>query len=152
MEQHKPVELCKAFVTIKKIHAEYSKAWNSQLPDESVKTIDFQRDAIMLEEISDPIAIERDWDNIPEETQYSHIYLNVIEQSESDRKIVELENWKSKGVYTKVEKNNQTFIFNPMGHTEKLMEGKQIIKARLFAKVFQEIQDFRTDSPCYSII
>ena len=33
-----------------------------------------------------------------------------------------------------------------MGHTEKLMEGKQIIKARLFAKVFQEIQDFRTDS------
>lgn len=110
MEQHKPVELCKAFVTIKKIHAEYSKAWNSQLPDESVKTIDFQRDAIMLEEISDPIAIERYRDNIPEETQYSHIYLNVIEQSESDRKIVELENWKSKGVYTKVEKNNQTFI------------------------------------------
>ena len=42
----------------------------------------------MLEEISDPIAIERDWDNIPEETQYSRIYLNVIEQSESDRKIV----------------------------------------------------------------
>lgn len=39
-----------------------------------------------------------------------------------------------------------------MGHTEKLMEGKQIIKARLFAKVFQEIQDFRTDSPCYSSI
>ena len=37
----------------------YSKAWNSQLPEGSVKSIHFQRGVTMLEEIPDPIALER---------------------------------------------------------------------------------------------
>ena len=37
----------------------YSKAWNSQLPDRSVKSVDFERDVTMLEKISGPTAIER---------------------------------------------------------------------------------------------
>ena len=40
-----------------------------------MKSIDFERDVTMLEEISDPIAIERDREDIPEEIQLSHIYL-----------------------------------------------------------------------------
>ena len=47
----------------------YSKAWNSKLQDRSVKSIDFERDVIMLVEISDPIAIERHRKDTPEETQ-----------------------------------------------------------------------------------
>ena len=58
----------------------YSKAWNSSLPDGSVKSIDFERDVTMLEEISDPIAIERDREETPMKIQYFHIYLSEIEQ------------------------------------------------------------------------
>ena len=36
-----------------------SKAWNSQLPDRSVKSVDFERDVTMLEKISGRIATER---------------------------------------------------------------------------------------------
>ena len=47
----------------------YSKAWNSKLQDGSVKSTDFERDVIMLVEISDPIAIERHRKDTPEEIQ-----------------------------------------------------------------------------------
>ena len=50
--------------------AKYSNAWNSQLPDGSVKSIDFQRNVTMLEEISYPIAIERDREDTSDEIQY----------------------------------------------------------------------------------
>ena len=42
-----------------KFTGKYSKAWNSQLPDGSVKSIHFEGDATVLEKISDPIAIDR---------------------------------------------------------------------------------------------
>ena len=58
-----------------------SKQWNSKLPDGSVKSTDFERDVTMLEEISDPITIERDREDTSEEIQYSHIYLSEIEQN-----------------------------------------------------------------------
>ena len=64
----------------------------------------------MLEEISDPMAIKRDGEDTPEEIQYSHIYLSEIEQNNSDAKIAELENWKSQGVYTEIEDNNQLCV------------------------------------------
>ena len=47
----------------------YSKAWHRQLPDRSVKSIDFERDHTVLEEISDPIAIERNEEDTSEEIQ-----------------------------------------------------------------------------------
>ena len=78
----------------------YSKAWNSELPDESVKSKDFERDVTMLKKISDPIAIERARKDAPEKIQYTHIYLSEIEQNKSDTKLAELENLKSQGVYT----------------------------------------------------
>ena len=84
-----------------------SIALNSQLLDRSVKLMDFERDDAILEEISDLIAIESDMEDISAEAQYSHIYLSVIEQSKSDAKIVELENWKGKGICNKVEDSNQ---------------------------------------------
>ena len=46
-----------------------------------MKSIDFERDVTMLEEISDPITIERDREDTSEEIQYSHIYLSKIEQN-----------------------------------------------------------------------
>ena len=38
-----------------------------------MKSVDYERDITMLEEISDPIAIERDREDTPEEIEYSHI-------------------------------------------------------------------------------
>ena len=64
-----------------KFTGKYIKAWNCQLPDKSVKSVDYERDITMLEEISDPIAIERDREDTPEEIEYSHIYLSEIEQT-----------------------------------------------------------------------
>ena len=49
-----------------------------------MKSIDFERDLTMLEEISDPIAIERNEEDASEEIQYSHIYFSKIEQNKSD--------------------------------------------------------------------
>ena len=46
-----------------------------------MKSVDYERDITMLEEISDPIAIERDREDTPEEIEYSHIYLSEIEQT-----------------------------------------------------------------------
>ena len=59
----------------------YSKAWNDLLLDGSVKSVDFERDITMLEEISGPIAIERDREDTPLEIKYSYIYLSEIEQN-----------------------------------------------------------------------
>ena len=106
----------------------------------------------MLEEISDPIAIERDREDTPEEIQYWHIYLSEIEQNKSDGKTAELESWKSQGIYTEVENNNQTCVSTRWVKSKKSLEGKPITKARLCATGFEEVQDFRTDSPCCSRI
>ena len=73
-----------------------------------MKSIDFERDLTMLEEISDPIAIERNEEDASEEIQYSHIYFSKIEQNKSDAKIAELDNWKSQGIYTEVKDNIQS--------------------------------------------
>ena len=119
----------------------YSKAWNSQLQDGSVKSADFEGDVIMLEEISNPLAIERDREGTADEIPYLHIYL-------SDGKIATLENRKSQGVYTEVEDNNQPFPSTRWVISKKLVEGMPITRARLCPRGFEEIQDFQTDSPC----
>ena len=58
-------------------------------------------------------------------------------------KKAELENWKSQSVYTKVEVNNQPCVSTRSVISKNLLEGKPITKARLCAKGFEEIQDFR---------
>ena len=69
--------------------------------------MDFERDDTMLEEISDLISIKRDTKYL-----YSHIYLSEKEKSKSDPKIAELQNWKSQGIYSKVENKNQPCVSN----------------------------------------
>lgn len=56
--------------------------------------------------MSDPIDIERDREDKPGKIQY----LSEKEQNKSDAKKAELENWKSQGIYTEVEDDNQPCI------------------------------------------
>lgn len=53
-----------------------SKAWNTQFPDGSVKSTDFERDVTILEKFSDSMAIERDEEDIFEEIG-AHTYILV---------------------------------------------------------------------------
>ena len=56
--------------------------------------------------MSDPIDIERDRKDKPEKIQY----LSEKEQNKSDAKKAELEHWKSQGIYTEVEDDNQPCV------------------------------------------
>ena len=76
-----------------------------------MKSVDFERDVTMLEEISDLVAIERDREDTSEEIQYSHIYFSEIEKNSHNKvELAEFENWKSQGVYTEVEDINQPCV------------------------------------------
>ena len=66
------------------------------------------------------------------------------------QKITDLESWKSQGLYTEVDDNNQPCVSTRWVITKKLIEGKPVIKTRLCVRGFEKIQDFRTDFLCCS--
>ena len=46
------------------------------------------------------------------------------------QKITDLESWKSQGLYTEVDDNNQPCVSTRWVITKKLIEGKPVIKTR----------------------
>ena len=65
-------------------------------------------------------------------------------------KMEELDSWKKNNVYTEVEDVGQERISVRWVVSEKVVDNKIGIKARLCARGFEEIQDFRKDSPTCS--
>ena len=70
----------------------YKNGWNSQLHDEIVTSIDFDRD------ISSPQIITDSNINI-EEIHYSQIYITEFEKQVFEAKTKELNSWKEQNVY-----------------------------------------------------
>ena len=62
---------------------------------------------------------------------------------------VELENWKHLDVYSEVEDNGQVCVSTRWVVTEKCKDGEKVVKARLVARGFEELdlKDIRKDSP-----
>ena len=62
----------------------------------------------------------------------------------------EVQSWQENDVYEEVEDTGQEFISVRWVITEKLKDGKPVVKARLVARGFEDTSDFRKDSPAWS--
>ena len=132
-----------------KVTGQYSKEWNGQLDDDSIRPIDFERDADNLHIMSNSSV-----NTLPntKEMQYFEIYIRAIENKANIAKMNELESWKKQEVYCEEEKTGQSCISIRWVLSRKVKNGENVTKARLCAKDFEEIKDFPADSPCYSRI
>ena len=65
-------------------------------------------------------------------------------------KLDELQSWKNNNVYTEVKDTGQDRLSVRWVMTEKIKEENIVPKARLCARGFEEVQDFRKDSPTCS--
>ena len=122
----------------------YKNAWNSQLNDGTIKSVDYDREVTSLELINK--------DNNVEEVYCSSIYLTELEKQVCEAKSKELNNWKQQNVYKEEKDAGQQCISVRWVITRKIVNGENITKARLCARGFEEIQDFPKDSPCCSRI
>ena len=122
----------------------YKNGWNSQLHDEIVTSIDFDRDISSLQIIPDSNI------NI-EEIHYSQIYITEFEKQVFEAKTKELNSWKEQNVYVE-EDSGQPCISVRWVISRKVVDGNNITKARLCARGFEELQDFASDFPCCSRI
>ena len=80
----------------------YKNAWNSQLNDGTIKSVDYDREVTSLELINK--------DNNVEEVYCSSIYLTELKKQVCEAKSKELNNWKQQNVY-KEEKDAGNSVF-----------------------------------------
>ena len=66
-----------------------------------------------------------------------------------EAKLREMNNWKDHQVYVEVPNEGQNYITTRWVLTEKIIDGKNGVKARLVARGFEEenLKNLRTDSP-----
>ena len=129
-----------------KTTGKYKNAWNVLADNGKIYSIDFDRDTdhftIISQEQCKSNNIER---------QYSDVYYTHEEHEIMLAKQKELNNWKTEKVYVEIDNQcDQKPITTRWVLTKKLIDSKIQTKARLCARGFEEIQDFRTDSPCCS--
>ena len=70
-----------------------------------------------------------------------------IEDDSSLAKENELTNWREQSVYEEVEDMGQSCIITRWVLKTKMVNGQETVKAQPCTGGFQELQDFRTDSP-----
>ena len=122
----------------KGIHKDW---WNVRLKDGSTISIDLSPKTAWIELIP------------PEDNEHLHdISLTTSKkQKDLNAKLCELEQWRIKDVYNEVPDKGQNCISLRWVLKPKIVDGIEIIKARLCARGFEEDQSsFRTDSPTCS--
>ena len=83
-----------------KATGKYSKAWNSQLTDGSIKSIDFERDVSDLKNVKNyPETNDNTTNDILEEIYLADTYMTEMEKCKLDAKLIELENLNKQNVY-----------------------------------------------------
>ena len=125
----------------------YCNSWNVIDPDGNKATIDFGRDVedwkVDTRRESNGVVSQEE---SPTEVHYVQIY-NLEEKEEVLRaKLKEIDSWKKNNVYTEVDDEGQKCISVRWVITPKVINGVMSVKARLVARGFEEIPDFRTDS------
>ena len=127
-----------------KATGKYSKAWNSQFVDGSIKSIDFETN----DNTNDFETNGNTTNDISEEIYLADTYMTEMEKCQVDAKLIELENWNKQNVYNEENRIGQSYISTRWVITKKEIDEETITKARLCAGGFEETQEFRTDSPC----
>ena len=126
-----------------------SKAWNSQLTDGSIKSIDFERDVSDLKNVKNyPETNDNTTNGILEEIYLADTYMTEMEKWKLDAKLIELENCNKQNVYIEENDIGQSCISTRWVITKKVVDGETITKARYCARGFEGNQEFRSDSPC----
>ena len=111
----------------------------------NIETPDGTRRSVNLKDIKD-IEMNDNNDKTPTSTNLFHSNDDAVLQAKEK----ELTSWKSQEVYREVENTGQTVMSLRWVVTPKIINGQPSVKARLVARGFEELQDFRTDSPTCS--
>jgi len=109
----------------------------------NIETADGIKKSVNFKDIKD-IQIEED-----ENTNPTNLF-NTNDDEVFAAKTRELSSWKSQKVYKEVENAGQSIMSLRWVVTPKIIDGQPSVKARLVARGFEELQDFRTDSPTCS--
>ena len=98
------------------------------------------------------ISNKNDTENIAtsEECLVNNNVSKLHKESVAKAKLKELQSWKENNVYNEVEDIGQERISVRWVLTEKVKDGNVVTKARLCARGFEEVQEFRKDSPTCS--
>ena len=129
-----------------KTTGKYCNEWNVTVNNQN-KVIDFDR---MVTEIQ---VLNKENETIDEQDdeilmmQDFQVYVN---EQVTQAKCKELDNWKSRNVYTEVENTGQKLITVKWVVTPKIINNKPDVKARLVARGFEEESNIRRDSPTCS--
>ena len=117
----------------------YKNEWNVQYSSGDVAVINFDVD------VSDWMISERSSSDAEVMTVSTDVDVET-EKAKHD----EMEAWRSHQVYDEVINEGQEYMTVRWVITPKMIDGHPSVKARLVAKGFQELQDFRKDSPTCS--
>lgn len=125
-----------------KFHINFEKVDWSPCDTDSYSDQDMvdERESSMIDDTSEVTS---------EECLVSNKVLELKSDALCKAKLDELQNWKLNNVYEEIENKGQEKISVRWVVTEKV-DGENIVKARLCARGFEEIQDFRKDSPTCS--
>ena len=85
-----------------------------------------------------------------EEYTTDEVLFSQNKEEEYNAKLKELEQWKSRNVYTEINDDGQECVSLRWVIKSKTIDNKPGIKARLCARGFKEEQNFQTDSPTCS--
>ena len=86
----------------------------------------------------------------PDEMVVSKVFTTFMNNQIIEAKKKELDSWKEKNVYKECANEGQELVSLKWVLKPKIIDGLSGMKARLVAKGFQEIDDFRRDSPMVS--
>ena len=138
----------KLFSRAGKTTGKYANTWNVQ-SETGIEPVDFDQDVSTWEEVSIENTLFCAEENC-DEFVINTIHQTKIEDDISLAKEKELVSWREQGVYEEVENMGQSCITTRWVLKTKMVNGKETVKARLCARGFQELQDFRIDSPTCS--
>ena len=117
-----------------KANGKYKKAWDSKLDDKTMQSIDYEKDAVSLEHLPKSSASNAtNPQTNTKEVLCSKIYLIELENQTTEAKMAELGNWKKQNVYREEEDMGQSCISVRWVLSQKVKNGQNITKARLFA-------------------
>ena len=142
-ENHPEHQIAKLLSLGGKRKGKYKNTWNIQLLSGDSEVMNFDTDVtswevLMIDETSS------------DEIICNEVFLATQREETNIAKSKELQAWIDQDVYEAVDNEGQSAISVKWVITEKMIEGRKGIKARLVARGFEEVKDFRTDSPTIS--
>ena len=151
----------------------YGNCWNLINKDGKITNVDFDRNVdewrivdnvtvensnentgtenstedVRTENSTEDARTENSTDESPTEINYLEIFNAETKEETLEAKLREIESWKKNAVFEEVEDTGQKCVSVRWVVTPKIIDGIMKVKARLVARGFEEIPNFRTDSP-----